>query len=182
MVFGSEPKIKLETSGLFMASGAGNNSEYIKPIRQEKPIFYAEGKDVQEALDFLKVTGDDLLLQYRQSASDIYSADRTPGDELNELLTTCVQADQGYNLAISRDGYDGNTLISGTVSEDLPSTVTERAMGLPSIENGIAFDGFTDRSPEELYHEARNTGMEETRLTAKADRAWKTVFGAVWSR
>ena len=172
-----EPKIKLEICHPCMASGgAGNNSDYIKPIRQEKPIFYAEGKDVQEALDFLKVTGDDLLLQYRQSASDIYSTDRTPGDELNELLTTCVRADQGYNLAISRDGYDGNTLISGTVSEDLPSTVTERAIGLPSIEDGISFDGFTDRSPEELYHEARNVGMEEARPSKKAERLWNTFF------
>lgn len=179
MVYGPEAKIKLEICHPCMASGgAGNNSDYIKPIRQENPLFYAEGEDVQEVLDFLKVVGDDLVLQYRESASDIYSADKTPGSELNELLTTGIEADQGYNLAISRDEYDGNTLISGTISENLPSTATERAVGLPSVEDGIAFDGFIDRSAEELYHEAHNVGMDEARPSKKAEQLWNTFFMA----
>lgn len=161
-----------------MASGgAGNNSDYIKPVRQNNPLFYAEGEDVQEALDFLKVVGEDLILQYRESPSDTYSPDKTPGNKLNELLASDIEADQGYNLAISSNGYNGNTLVSGTISEELPSTAAERAVGLPSVEEGMAFDGFTDKSAEELYREARNVGMEEARLTTKADRAWRTVFG-----
>lgn len=160
-----------------MASGgAGNNSDYIKPIRQNNPLFYAEGEDVQEALDFLKVAGDDLVLQYRESPAHTYSTDRMPGDELNELLASDIEADQGYNLAISSNGYDGNTLVSGTISEQLPSTATERAVGLPSVEEGIAFDGFTDKSAEELYHEARNVGMGESRPSKKAKRVWNTLF------
>lgn len=162
-----------------MASGgAGNNSGYIKPVRQENPLFYAEGEDVQEVLDLLKVSGEDLVLQYRESPSDIYSADKTPGNELNELLVSNIKADQGYNLAISSDGYNDNTLVSGTISEELPSNGAERALGLPSVEEGVAFDGFTDKSTEDLYREARNVGMEEARVTRKADRAWRTIFGA----
>lgn len=162
-----------------MASGgAGNNSHYINPVRQDNPLFYAEGEDVQEVLDFLKVAGEDLVLQYRESPSDTYSTNKTPGNELNELLASDIKADQGYNLGISKNGYDGNTLVSGTVSNQLPSTAAERAVGLPSVEDGIAFDGFTDRSAEELYREARNVGMDEARLKTKADRAWRTIFGA----
>lgn len=160
-----------------MASGGtGNNSDYIKPVRQNDPLFYAEGEDVQEVLDFLKMTGEDLVLQYRESPSDTYSTDKTPGNELNELLASNIEADQGYNLAISSNGYNGNTLVSGTISNELPSTSAERAGGLPSVEEGTAFDGFTDRSAEEIYHETRNVGLKEARPTKKAERLWNTLF------
>ena len=160
-----------------MASGgAGDGLNYIKPFRKDNPVFYAEGEDVQEVLDFLKMVGEDLTLQYRESARDTYNSDKIPGQELNDLLAADIQADQGYNLAIT-EGDSGYMHVSGTITEELPSTPAQRELGATAVEEGIEFDGFTDRSAEELYREARNVGLKDARLTKKADRAWRTVFG-----
>ena len=109
----------------------------------------------------------------------IHRPNSLTGSQVSEALQT--EPDEGYSLAVYSDsvsGFPDSSELYVAFSDDLPRSGFERFSGAkPTMVDGTVIEGSDeDLSTEEIWHEARRSGIRDLRTSRKVHKALRCPF------